>query len=233
MDNKGFKEIPEGIKEKINNIFAKMKANEFNRTGTVIIKSDLRYIAKEPEELLKNNIPELVEEEYEKLPNKSNYGSKEFLKNVHNTSKLKIAVINQIMSKIAFEIAHNDEKQIEEVMEYVKENNPDLNEEEINQIEKHLLNEIESLLIANNRKFNEQEIRKKINRIDSRDEKLKEIYEDLKSLPEEELEGIQELLEVSKQFKKEEISQVTNILKGYINKTKDEEKEIDDEEEQR
>ena len=125
------------------------------------------------------------------------------------------------MNKIAFEIAKDDKKEIEAIMEYVKENNPDLTKKEIDQIEENTLNKIEKELKVNDREYNMDEIKAKINGTNKKQEIIKSIYDKLNSLPEQEVEQTYELIQQAQKIGPKGLVQVTKILKEH-NESKEE-----------
>ncbi len=218
IDRKMFKEIPEGIQQEINKIVAKKKALEFKKYGTIVLKEEIQYIDLEPEKLLKNNIPSMIEEEYKNSTVESTYDDKDFLKTVYKTSKLKIAVIDQIMNKIAFQITHSDEKQIEPFMEYIRENNPDLSKEEVSKIEKRFINATKTFYDKDNRRFNEDNFRARINGTSEKIELLSSIDNQLQGLEQGQLSEIQKFVTISQNFTVEEMGKINDVLDGYAKK---------------
>ena len=218
ISSKNFKEIPKQIKEKINQIVAKKKAIEFKKTGSLVLREEIKPIDLKPEKLLKNNIPTLIEEEYEKSTIESNYDDKNFLENVYHTPKLKVAIISQIMNKIADGIKNNSEKQVEPIMEYIRENNADLTKEEIDQIENQFISTIKTSYKRDNRRLNEVELRARINGASEKAELLGSIDDKLKGLPKNRLEKINKLIQISGDLNDEEMSKVNEFVKYYAEK---------------
>ena len=128
------------------------------------------------------------------------------------------------MNKIAFEIAKDDKKEIEAIMEYVKENNPDLTKKEIDQIE-------ENTLKSNDKEYNMDEIKAKINGTNKKQEIIKSIYDKLNSLPEQEVEQTYELIQQAQKIGPKGLVQVTKILKEH-NESKEEKAEANEKNDQ-
>ena len=96
-----------------------------------------------------------------------------------------------------------------------------LTKKEIDQIEENTLNKIEKGLKANDREYNMDEIKAKINGTNKRQEIIKSIYDKLNSLPEQEVEQTYELIQEAQKIGPKGLGQVTKILKEH-NESKEE-----------